>query len=146
MATLSPTHRFRRQHGELGDLAKTLVGLVADEAALARDPSAARRALSALTGKLKVHAAMEDEALYPRLLVHSNGELREAAKRIHDSFGGIYAAFSTYSEEWPSSKIEASPRAFAQATRETMRVLASRIQLENDELYALVDRVEATEL
>jgi hypothetical protein len=89
---------------------------------------------------------MEDEALYPRLLAHSNDELRAVAKRIHDSFGGIYGAFSAYSEEWPPSKIEASPRAFAQATREVMRALASRIQLENDELYALVDRVEATEL
>lgn len=142
MPISTPTSRFRRQHAELATLAAEVLAELGDPVALARDSRAVRRSLAVLAGKLKVHAAMEDEALYPRLLTHAEPALRELARRFREEFGDVYSAFLAFLAQWDSREIEARAAEFAEATRAAMSTLGTRVRLENEELYDAVDEAE----
>lgn len=139
------TARFRRQHAELATLVGEVLAHLKDLPAVGRDPMPVRRALAVLAGKLKVHAAMEDEALYPSLLAHKDERLRDIAKSFRARFGEVYEAFFAFLDHWSTEAIAADPAAFAEATGGAMKALATRVQLENEVLYAEVDAAEARE-
>jgi serine/threonine protein kinase len=142
VSTSSSTNRFRRQHEELQALGFQIAEKLA-RATLANEAGIVRRLVAQFAGKLAVHASMENEALYPRLLQHSDPNVRERARSLFDDVGTIYATFGQYAKKWPTTaSIEADPRAFARETREVLRVLAFRMMRENDELYPLVESVE----
>jgi hypothetical protein len=131
------TETFRRQHDELVRLAGVLVELVA------RDPmpaSEVQRTLSKLAGVLRVHAAMEDEALYPRLLRHDDPELRALARDFLDRFGSAYRGFLDFRAQWSSiEQIAAAPADLARGARAVAELLGRRIAEENTVLYERVD-------
>lgn len=132
------TGNFRRQHHELGELAGELL-------AQASGPSLADRAaqvssiLSKLAGRIRVHAAMEDDALYPRLLEHDDADVRALGERFQREFGGIYDAFLSFRERWTRDAIAADPDGFRQQARGVVHALGERIKAENTVLYARVD-------
>jgi iron-sulfur cluster repair protein YtfE (RIC family) len=137
---MRPSERFRRQHEELLELALEI------EAALAapdfpRNAREVRRMMARLKGKLTVHSSMENEALYPRLLEHSDPTTRALSKDLFDELGGIYDTFAAHHTRWTSVEgIEAEPAAYARHTREIFEKLKTRMERENTELYPLADR------
>ncbi len=137
-----PTERFERQHAELVSLAKAVAAEL-DTRRLSVDPSAARRALAAFTGKLRVHAAMEQDALYPRLLASENPDVAKKARELDAEVGTLYATFFTYLERWSSAEsIKAAPEDFGRETMMQLHLLGQRMKREDRELYPLVDALE----
>ena len=136
-----PTERFRRQHAELSALALELVTQAHDTVAVTENATGIRRGLATFAGKLKIHAAMEDEALYPTLLQHANEDLRETARKLHESFGGVYRGFSEYLARWEADAIASKPDLFRRETRAAMTALGERMKLETEVLYDKVDEV-----
>lgn len=137
----TPTDNFRRQHEELalmgGDI---LQQLDVDDAAIVARASDLRRQVARFAGKLRVHASMENDALYPRLLEHREQRVRETAQSLLREVKDLYSAFDSYSQRWPSTaSIEAQPRLFAKDTRKVLKTLWMRMCRENDELYPLAD-------
>lgn len=110
-----------------------------DPAAITSDPHVVRRSLAVLAGKLKVHAAMEDEALYPSLLSHADPNVQRVARDFRAQFGGVYEIFLAYVARWTPEAIAANAAEFVKETRGAMTALGERIVHENDELYAMVD-------
>lgn len=107
-----PTRRFSEQHAELTRLGNALLGLL-DTRVLVVDPSAVRSALAVFSGK-RVHAAMEEEALYPRLLASPIPEVAEKARELLDEVGTLYEEFFTFRERWSTSgAIQQAPRTSA---------------------------------
>ena len=98
-----PTDRFRRQHEELvefgGQISACLV-----VPSLEADPTPVRHLLARFKGKLEVHAAMENEALYPRLHAHHDASVRETADRLLVKVGDLYQNVGAYLERWPTSQ------------------------------------------
>jgi hemerythrin-like domain-containing protein len=136
---MAATDSFRKQHGELlavaGEIGKTL-----DPAQLAKDATQARTLLSSLAGKLKVHLAMEDKTLYPRLMQDPDPKVSGLAKRFADEMGGIAEVFGGYMERWPSGRaIQEAPQQFVADTKKLFAALATRIERENNQLYPLLD-------
>lgn len=134
------TDTFRRQHNELlavaGEISKLL-----DAEKLAQDAQAARLLIGDLSGKLKVHLAMEDKSLYPKLLEDSDRQVSDTAKRFVDEMGGIAKVFGEYLDHWPNSRaIQLAPGQFVKETNDLFGALASRIKRENSQLYPLLDR------
>ncbi len=134
------TDTFRRQHNELlavaGQIAKEL-----DAAKLAADSQPVRMLVGELSGKLKVHLAMEDRTLYPKLLDDADREVSAKAKRFVEEMGGIAKVFGEYLDHWPNSRaIQQAPQQFIKETNDLFGVLAARIKRENGELYPLLDR------
>ena len=133
------TAMYREQHARLLALGRELESQL-DEDALARDASAARLAVSRIAGALQIHLAMEDDSLYPSLLVHSNAQLRECAQRLRDELKGLREALARYLGRWPTHvAVEREARAFAEQTRELLAQLARRIEREDRELFTLAE-------
>jgi hypothetical protein len=146
MSDVPATDRFRRQHQELATLAADVLAHLEPPTRLANDPRAARRSLAVLAGKLRIHAAMEDEALYPRIAVHPNESLRSLAKRFHTEFGDVYKGFLAFVDTWTTEAIQERPDEFAAGVRAAMKALAVRVKAENEQFYSAIDAAETATL
>jgi len=129
---MKSTDNLRRQHQELAGLAEEL------ERSL--DPHDARHLLTKFRGKLEMHAAMEEKALYPRLLADPRPEVQGTAKRLRDEFGGVYSAVDAFLNRWlASNAIEADAHSFVDEKTALLAALRKRIQTEEAQLYPLAD-------
>jgi hypothetical protein len=138
-ATSIETERFRRQHEELVALAGELLRAL-DPVVIAVDPSDVRRRLARFAGKLGVHAAMEERALYPRLLQDTDPAVRAKARSLLDDVGGLYDAFFAYTKRWSDPEtLRARPSEFVAETYRILKILGRRMMQEDAELYPLVD-------
>ncbi|MGI6557577.1 MAG: hemerythrin domain-containing protein [Limnochordia bacterium] len=130
------TARFRRQHDEIMAIVQEISSHLTDD--LKKDASQVPQLLSTLAGKLTVHLAMEDNALYPSLL--KDDQLRPLAERFMTEMGGISATFKEYVRKWPDAgAIEGRAAEFIQETKRVFATLTERIIREDQELYPLVD-------
>jgi len=130
---------FRRQHKEILQLIKELSGRL-DAAWIVADAAEVRSLLLTLVGKLKIHLAMEDDALYPELFEHPEAKVRELAKQYVHEMGAIKPTLISYSKRWNSARaIQTDPALFIRESQDFFAALGTRIQKENDELYPLVD-------
>jgi hypothetical protein len=137
---MSRTETYRRQHRELELLASEISAFLAVEQ-LEQDAATCRRLLARFAGKLRVHAAMENEALYPELLRDRDPEVRAVATKLASELGPIYDAFDAYEKRWPTAfDIATDPRAFILETLKVFDVLRKRMVAENRTLYPLADR------
>jgi len=134
------TEAFREQHRELLALVAEMSRNM-DISALERDPTDIRRLVSALAAKLKMHLAMEDKVLYPRMLRHPNRKIQKLAGAYAKEMGGINNAFTLYFARWPSPEtIQRKPTEFVQETNDIFKALKKRIDKEDCVLYPLVDK------
>jgi hypothetical protein len=134
-----PTDNFRRQHDELQSLAIAIAQQLVVKNLEDNAPNV-RLMLAKFSGKLKVHAKMENEALYPRLLHHRDPVIRAQAKGLLDEVQKLYSTFGTYADRWcAAGAIEGNPAEFIRATMETFRLIGKRMMRENGELYPMVD-------
>jgi len=137
---MTATASFRKQHGELLTVAGE-IGKLLDAARLATDATSARTLLSNLAGKLKIHLAMEDKTLYPRLMQDPDPKVSAMAMRFADEMGGIAEVFGGYMERWPTAKaIQEAPQRFVTDTQKLFAALSTRIDRENNQLYPLLDQ------
>jgi hypothetical protein len=122
-APFRSTDRFRRQHEELVELGGQIFACLVVPS-LEADPNPVRHLLARFKGKLEIHASMENEALYPRLLAHPDAGVRETADRLQDEVGDLYQSVGAYLQRWPTSQsISGNAPDFA---RETFDVLRAR--------------------
>lgn len=130
------TKLYRQQHGEirrlLGDIQQTLNPTDAEKG---------RSGLAQLAGVLKIHLAMEDNALYPRMLAHDDAAVRATAAEYQESMGHLAPAFEQFYEKWRRhGAIEADSSEFARSYRALALALEDRMRMEDANLYDLVDR------
>jgi hypothetical protein len=129
------TDKFRAQHDEILGLA----GEITARLGAGIDAPAVRKTLSSLAGKVSFHLAMEDKALYPRLMQQKDQQANALARRFMSEMGGLAEVFASYNTKWQVSAIKADPEGFATETRKVFGALAHRIQRENAQLYPLAD-------
>ncbi|GBE36125.1 hemerythrin HHE cation binding domain protein [bacterium BMS3Bbin07] len=134
------TDEYRRQHEEILELVNELSGYLYEQK-LKNNALEARKILSKLAGALKVHLAMEDNSLYPRLLASNDKEIREVARQFIEEIGGITPVFNNYLNKWPNpASIESNPLEFINETNELFNALKNRIYREDNILYPLIDK------
>lgn len=86
------------------------------------------------------HLTSEDWLLYPSLLQSSDYLIAGTAQTFIDEMGGLLADYKAWSAKWPAVKIHEEWKLFVFETRELLDALSNRIERENNELYALVER------
>lgn len=134
------TDDYRRQHEEILELVSKLSSYLYEQK-LKNNAQEARKILSKLSGALKVHLAMEDNSLYPRLLVSKDEKIKEVARQFIEEIGGIAPVFNNYLNKWPNpASIESNPEEFINETSELFSALRNRIDRENNILYPLIDK------
>ncbi len=99
-----------------------------------------RSLISSLVGKLSVHLVLEDNVLYQHLAESPNVKLNELGKSFQDQVGGLRKALNAYKNTWSTSlSIQESPEQFVMETEAFMGVVKKRIQLEDDDLFRVID-------
>ncbi|HEX2544178.1 MAG TPA: hemerythrin domain-containing protein [Ramlibacter sp.] len=131
------TDKFRTQHDEILQLAGEIT-----EQLKRKDMDAAvvRKQLSNLAGKVNFHLAMEDKALYPRLIERKGTRAETTATKFQTEMGGLAQVFTEYNNKWQLSAIRADAAGFGNETRKVFGALAHRIARETSELYPLADQ------
>lgn len=137
---MSRLDNFKRQHREIRELVSNITALL-DRDLLLAEPAQVRYQLSALSGKLMMHLAMEDKFLYPSLMGKDDTKIQSTADRFSAEMGDLVKVFKDYSEKWltPSS-IKANPDTFIKDSHDIFQALLRRIEREDRELYPLVDQ------
>lgn len=130
------TKLYRAQHLELARLAER----IPSEGALPNAFEVAL-ALARLKGVLGVHLKMEDDVLYPAMLVHPASEVREKAAKYQREMGALSATFTSFYEKWAANSaiLEADPAGFQREWFNVLRALQARMQAEEADLYEAVD-------
>lgn len=130
------TDKFRTQHNDILGVAQEISQQLKANA----DAATLRKLLSNLAGKLNFHLAMEDKALYPRLMERKDSQVKQLATKFMNEMGGLGEAFAAYNNKWQISAIRSDTVQFANETRQVFAALTQRIARENRELYPLADR------
>ena len=132
---MSRTKEFRRQHRELQKLARVLTRA----ALVSGTPATEIQAhLARFVGKLRVHAAMETEALYPSLLDSADGDVRSKAARLHEELGPLYGRVDGFLERWgTAAAIEDRRIRFRIELTRLIAKLGWRMMREDRELYPM---------
>jgi hypothetical protein len=139
MDDVRPTENFRRQHAELFALGAEIARQLTIKNLETNAPHV-RRLIAKFAGKLAMHARMENEALYPRLLAHHDVAVQERARGLLDEVRHIYGVFGKYERRWPDAQTIAGDAAlFVRETMDVMRLLGKRMAREDAELYPLAD-------
>jgi iron-sulfur cluster repair protein YtfE (RIC family) len=133
---MSFTDKFKAQHHEILTIAKEMTAEMKGKS----DPALLRKLLSNLAGKLNFHLAMEDQALYPRLMERKDSDAKALATKFMDEMGGLGKVFTTYNDKWQLTAIRNDPAGFQSETQAVFGALTKRIARENTELYPLADR------
>ena len=131
---MSFTDKFRQQHVEI----LGIVGELNDKLKAKADAQVLRSVLSNLAGKLNFHLAMEDKALYPRIMT-KDAKANALATKFMNEMGDLGDAFAAYNNTWQAAAIRKDPAGFAAETRKVFNALGKRIARENAELYPLAD-------
>jgi hypothetical protein len=133
-----------RQHRELVRTATEMFGWLDAGKLRTRGAADVHRALSSLSGILKVHLAMEDRSLYPHLVNHRDLELRTLAVRFLDERAALRDRYDAYQHRWPSAiAIERDADRFIDDSREILGMLWTRMKTEDDVLHPQIIRAYA---
>mgnify|MGYP001575543039 CR=1 FL=1 len=136
---MGKTDNLRKQHEEMVSIVSRMSAILNRER-LSKDATEMRSLLSQLAGKVSVHLAMEDKALYPHLLEHSNEIVKNMARNYMAEMGDIGNTFKGYIKKWPDPvSIQQDSDLFIKETKTVIDVLSKRIDKENRELYHTVD-------
>ena len=133
---MSFTDKFRNQHEEILAMAGEITDLLKGKP----DVTEVRKLLSNLAGKVNFHLAMEDKALYPRLMQRKGSDTDALAVKFQNEMGGLAQVFANYNSKWQVAAIRSDLAAFTNETRKVFGALAHRISRENTELYPLADK------
>ena len=138
---MEKTESFRNQHKEILQVVREISPLIKGDQ-VTGDVNAVRNLLSTLAGKLNVHLSMEDKVLYPKLLDHQDANVRLMANKFNNEMGKIKEVFQGYLQKWQTGiAIQKDPASFTNDTKGIFDAISKRIERENNELYALVDRL-----
>lgn len=133
------TTNLQEQHKRLLEMATEISNMIKNEE-LSKDANVLTKKLATFSGKIGVHLAIEDKALYPRLLKNSNEDIRRLTQKYIDEMGNIKAKVGNYIQKWRSPvSIQDNPPEFIKESEGIFKALAHRIERENTELYPLVD-------
>lgn len=139
---MAVTDAYRRQHDELVEVVVQISGKLEEFSLANGGAGPVAELLKSLAGKLIVHLASEDHALYPKMIASADGDISAAAKKFQSEMGGLKSAFEGYYAKWANSKsIADNPAAFIEQTKGVFDALGQRVEKENTILYPLADRL-----
>jgi hemerythrin len=139
---MTATQKYRAQHAELFALVTQITSLLHD-VNLSKKVAEIRNLISSLAGKLSIHLAMEDKRLYPKLMAHSNPDVRTLSKRYSEEMGALSGDFMHFNQRWLTAKlIEKDLAKFVGEMTLVLAALLTRIEKENNHLYELVDNLD----
>jgi len=133
---------MRRQHDAAEEIAATILARMSDYRG-DDDAGPLVRLLHKLNALLRLHFAYEDTVLYPTMIAGSDPEAASLASRFQDEMGALAEQFEDFVRRWSlNAAIAAHFEEFRAEATALLAALGARIELENDLLYPLAERVK----
>lgn len=137
-----PIKELKQQHAEVCDLMKVLSILFKDEEV--RHSKVTFRLFEELISGLKNHFSLEDRTLYPNLLIHEDSEVKKVAGHFVSGTKAINQFFTKYARQWNNPEAaKADTEAFLRETEGLFEFLKKRIDAEEKQFFAIVEKKEA---
>jgi len=138
---MKTTDRLRKHHKDLLLIFDELMKTITDRKRPNID--VLRKDMSFLEGKLKIHLSMEDKDLYPKLMNHGDGKIRDLTERYKREMITVYDSFHAISvrcreEGYFREKYDE----FVEEIGKFVEVLKVRIAMEDEALFPLLDGLE----
>jgi len=135
---MSVTDRFTQQHHEIISLCNHLVEC-SIEKYISNDASFVHNLQTSLFKVLDLHLKLEDTALYPMLHEHKNPSVRATSLRLKDEFLSCAHIYTLYQKNYSTTgDIEVSSAQYVKDTQYLVKMIRSRINKEERELYSLL--------
>jgi len=135
--TMIPIAQLRKEHAELRELIKAISTL------LTKQPVKKTQAFSDLfeqfVEKLRKHLQLEDETLYPELLIHEDSRIKNIAARFLSGTRTVNRFFNDYLKNWHDQGFKID-RQFLEETQVLFDFLEKRITAEEKEFFSVVER------
>ena len=132
---------FREQHIDLRRLAQSITSLLNVDQ-LERSCTAVRLNLSAFARKVRVHLELEERFVCERLLRHSDPAIVAKMAQHQEEMRSLGEQVATYAERWISEvEIQKAPQQFVEETNGILELASRRFDLEDDDLYPLVEQL-----
>ncbi len=96
--------------------------------------------LGALSGKLTMHLASEDQFIYPYLMKKHDPKIQETSKQFASEMGSLARVFDDFKNKYLGDvKIKNAPGEFLEVSGKVMEAIEKRIAREEKYLYPLLD-------
>ncbi|MDY0106858.1 MAG: hemerythrin domain-containing protein [Giesbergeria sp.] len=130
--------KFKHQHVDILDSIAALRSLA--HAGVAHNAAEIARRIVAMSSTIKLHLAVEDQALYPALQRGSNAELARMGLQYQQEMGAIARAYEAFSRRWnrPES-VRRDAQGFRDDANQVLRMVHDRMQRENRDFYPRIE-------
>jgi len=130
--------KFKHQHVNILGSIATLRRLA--HAGVAHNATEIARLVVAMSSTIKLHLAVEDQALYPALQRGSNAELARMGQQYQRDMGPIAQAYEAFARRWnrPES-VRRDEQGFRDDANQVLRMVHERMQRENHDFYPRIE-------
>lgn len=132
--------RYRNDHAWILRQFESLRELT--HAGVRDNAEAISKLLVAISGRIKLHLAAEEEFLYPSLAHGGDSAAVALGKRYEQEMQGMAATFVAFVKDWwTPAKLEHDPEGFQRSANTVLKALFERIRRENIELYPVAEKI-----
>ena len=134
--------KFKHQHTDILHSIATLRDLT--HAGVVPNAAEIARRIVAMSGTIKLHLAVEDQALYPALQRGGDEALARMGRQYQSEMGPIASAYDAFARRWNTeASLRADVQGFRADANRVLRQVYERMQREDRDFYP---RIEAQEV
>ena len=135
--------KFKHQHVDiLGNIA-ALRRLA--QAGVAHNATEIARLIVGMSSTIKLHLAVEDQALYPALQRSDDAGLARLGQRFQHDMGPIAAAFDAFARRWnTAARLCADEAGFRRDANDVLRRVYERMKHEDRDFYPRIEAAQET--
>ena len=135
--------RFKHQHIDILRSIATLRALA--QAGVEGNASAIAQGIVAMSGTIKLHLAVEDQALYPALQRGGNAELARLGRQYQSEMASIASAYDAFARRWNTAEnVRRNAEGFRNEANVVLRRVFERMQREDHDFYPRIEAQEET--
>ena len=130
--------KLKHQHADI--LARLAALRQLTHAGVAPNAPAIAAGIVGMSAVIKLHLAVEDQALYPALQRGSNAELARMGQQYQRDMGPIAQAYEAFARRWnrPES-VRRDEQGFRDDANQVLRMVHERMQRENHDFYPRIE-------
>lgn len=130
--------KFKQQHMDI--LACIAALRKAVKGGIGANAAEISRLIITMSSTIKLHLAVEDQALYPALRNCSNPTLSFMGEKLQNEMSAIASAYMCFAGRWNSAiKVSEDPEGFRSDANTVLKVLHERMQKENTVFYPAIE-------
>ncbi|MCL5741476.1 MAG: hemerythrin domain-containing protein [Betaproteobacteria bacterium] len=130
--------KFKHQHADIMSDISALRRLA--QAGVAQNAADIARLIVSMSSTIKLHLAVEDQALYPALQRGDNPELARMGQKYQTDMGPIAQAYEAFARLWSrADSVLHDEQAFRDDANRVLRMVHERMQRENRVFYPRIE-------